>query len=333
VNTLSLSKKQLNSNFQDQLLRDHNVQQLIEEMISKKNNSELIPLLDANGNQVYQEVMELLHIDETRANTLIESLEKAEILKRKFVEMGITCPNCNSMKIKIKYHCIKCYSPNIDKQKIYEHIPCETQDTLEHFKTEGNLKCPKCHKRLQLNSTEFKKIESWFECKTCYSEFEEPKIIHICHMCGVRFPIKEVNLIPIYSHTLNEEAETKYKKDFILLNPVKDKLEKFGYLVEIPGILKGQSGNTHIFNLAASKKNKILVIDAVTAESQVNEIPIAAMLVKIYDVKPNKSILIAIPKLNYKAKGLVQIYKLNLVETESLEKAVHQIVRNIKEYL
>ncbi len=199
------------------------------------------------------------------------------------------------------------------------------------------MRCPQCNITLNEISIEFRKVESWYECQTCLRRFEEPKIIHNCLNCGIRFSIREMELIPAYSLTLTEGAKTESKRGFILLNSVKTKLERLGYLVEIPGIIKGSTGTIHIFNLVASRsvdrksKNKSnIVIDAVISKDKLDERIVTNTFTKILDVEPLESILIVIPELSKTARKLAELYKIKTIEVTDMDKATKILEKYLK---
>jgi hypothetical protein len=55
---------------------------------------------------------------------------------------------------------------------------------------------------------------------------------------------------------------------------------------------------------------------AASTDDVVAEQPVIALFAKIYDVAPDKSCLIAIPKVNESGKKLAVLYKINLIEAK-----------------
>ena len=292
--------------------------------------SELIPILDSSGKPVYPEAIEAVGGDKIKAKTLVANLVEAGILEKRFLERWVSCPSCSSMNVGILYRCPNCSSFDIYRRRLYEHVACGTLDSLEHFKKGNLLVCPKCGKPLKENSPEFKEVGSWFECQDCNTRFDEPGPMHKCRTCGLKFLIGDIELIPIYALTLSDEARIEYEKNFMLLTPIKARLEKLGYKVEMPGNLIGSSGATHKFDLIASKSNKIntmetVVIDAVTSQNELDETPVAAMFAKTFDVKPKEAILIIIPRLKEAGKKLAQLYKIKTIEASRIEEAAEKM--------
>lgn len=315
--------------FSQILYKDVAARNLIERLLSG-NLSQLTPILDSSGKPVYLEVLEAVGGDKIKAEALVENLTETGILEKKFLEMWVGCPSCGSMNVSILYRCPNCNSFNIYRRRLYEHVSCGTLDSLEHFKKGGLLVCPKCGRSLKENSPEFKEVGSWFECRECNTRFDEPRPIHRCRACGLKFLVKDMELIPVYALTLSEEAKAEYERSFMLLTPIKVRLEGLGYKVEMPGNLTGSSGAAHKFDLIASKSEDInaaetIVVDAVMSQNELDETPVAAMFAKIFDVKPKDAILIAIPRLKESGKKLAQLYKIKTIEADEIEEAAEKI--------
>ncbi|MEM3517414.1 MAG: hypothetical protein QW647_06465, partial [Candidatus Bathyarchaeia archaeon] len=90
----------------------------------------------------------------------------------------------------------------------------------------------------------------------------------------------------------------------------------------------------HQFSIVAlrnpNEKNEVIVLDAILSNNLVDETPVAAMFAKIFDTKPTKAFLIAIPKINESGKKLAQLYKINIIEAEKMEEASIKIVELLK---
>ncbi|MGC8850501.1 MAG: hypothetical protein ACP5QI_08530 [Candidatus Bathyarchaeia archaeon] len=315
--------------FRQLLYRDAAVRSLIERILSG-NAGELTPILDSSGKPVYLEAVEAAGGDKVRAEALIDELTGAGVLERRFLEMWVGCPGCGSMNVSILYQCPNCNSLNIHRRRLYEHLTCGTLDSLEHFKKGDLLQCPKCGKPLREGSPDFREVGSWFECRSCKARFDEPKPMQRCRTCGLKFWVKDIELNPIYALTLSGEAREEYNRGFMLLNPIKAKLEELGYRVEMPGILTGSSGTTHKFDLIAWKATEInpeeaVVVDAVTSNSELDETPVAAMFAKTFDVKPKEAILVAIPRLREEGRKLAQLYKIKTIEADEVKEAAEKM--------
>jgi hypothetical protein len=110
-------------------------------------------------------------------------------------------------------------------------------------------------------------------------------------------------------------------------------LEKKGWKVESPAIIKGKSGAEYSFDIAAfkgSKKDKPIVIDVrVSSEEIVAEQPVVALFAKIFDVSPKKSVLVTVPKLSKNGKKMAKLYNIQIIEAKNQT----QVIDRLKEIL
>jgi negative regulator of replication initiation len=113
---------------------------------------------------------------------------------------------------------------------------------------------------------------------------------------------------------------------YIMVGPIREFFKSRGFTVESPGFLKGKSGASHMFDIAASKGDivrYVIVIDLATSTAdEVSEQSIIAMFAKVYDVVPDKSFLIAIPKMSENGRKLGDLYKIDLIEGKDQNEAM-----------
>jgi hypothetical protein len=125
---------------------------------------------------------------------------------------------------------------------------------------------------------------------------------------------------------LNEEIMKEAGMGYILVAPIREFLQSRGYTVESPSFLKGKSGASHMFDIAASRGDitrNVIVIDlATSADEPVSEQSIIAMFAKVYDVTPDKACLIAIPKMNESGRKLADLYNIKLIEAKDQKEAI-----------
>ncbi|MEM3606580.1 MAG: hypothetical protein QXL69_00225 [Candidatus Bathyarchaeia archaeon] len=302
-------------------------QKLLDKMISES-VKELTPEIDSSGKLRFydiEKVMDKDHIEES-----LDKLLKFDILQKKFYDKIIVCPFCNSKNITARLHCPNCNSINIEKKVLLEHILCGAIENESFFKKSDS--CPNCGRKIV--ETDLRKVGSWFQCNLCNTRFDEPIFMNFCRNCKKEFSVKEAKLESVYSYVLNPAAEEEFKRRFILLTPVKKALEQLQYTVFMPGKLTGESGAEHQFSIVAlrnpNEKNEVIVLDAILSNNLVDETPVAAMFAKIFDTKPTKAFLIAIPKINESGKKLAQLYKINIIEAEKMEEASIKIVELLK---
>jgi hypothetical protein len=117
-------------------------------------------------------------------------------------------------------------------------------------------------------------------------------------------------------------SETDAESTLSLRKKLTEFLQKRGYKVESPAMLKGQSGTEHTFDMAAEINGKRTLIDIVTAAEFVTELEVIAFFAKSLDVEHTDSILVAVPKATEHAKALALTYNIDLIE----EKGTSQVM-------
>lgn len=298
----------------------------------RENLKELNPELDFSGNLRFPKVEEALN-EKVDVNELLNKLSSVEILHKKFFDKIAICPNCDSKNVSVHYHCPNCGSLNIEKKVLLEHLSCGTIDNEERFKEKGNYVCPGCGRELGEGARNLRRVGSWFQCGSCNTKFDEPLMKHFCRTCKKEFGIREIKLENIYSYALNPIAEGEFKKSFMLLAPMKSMLESLQYRVSMPGSLVGGSGAEHNFDMIALKENRekmeVVVVDVVSSNDVVDETPVATMFAKVFDVKPTKAFLVAIPRMNESGKKLSQLYGIEVIEAKNVEEASSKVLESL----
>jgi predicted Mrr-cat superfamily restriction endonuclease len=96
-----------------------------------------------------------------------------------------------------------------------------------------------------------------------------------------------------------------------------------------PANLRGVSGVVHEVDIASSPdpelKEKLILIEARTADIAVNSQEIMNFAAKIFDLKPSSAVFIAIPKLDEAAAKLANSYGITVIEATDIAEAVKQL--------
>ncbi|MBT8171758.1 hypothetical protein KJN74_02665 [Candidatus Bathyarchaeota archaeon] len=303
------SKKKLFS-----LYKDPKVQLLISKFVSDELDV-LNPTFDPNSGFSYPIIDEIVG-DSSSAVEFLEKLFEGNVLERKLYEKIIYCPTCNSANISLNYTCPYCKSFDIKKSALIEHIKCGYIDTENHFKNENKLVCPKCNKDLISPDMDYNKAGVWCSCNLCDKTFDIPVPSHFCRECQTNFTFDDAIFKNIFSYSLTPEASKEATLGWIMIGPIMEFLEDVGLNVESPGFLKGKSGTLHMFDLTAvSANNDTTAIDLATfKEGVVSEQSVISMFAKIFDSKPEKACLVAIPKMSENGRKLAKLYKIKLIE-------------------
>lgn len=306
------------------LYQDPAVQLLLSKFL-KAELVELVPDFDLGHTVRYHEVEDVVDGDTNAAKQLVEKLWDAGIFKRKFYEKILVCPSCVSANMSNDYVCPNCNSIDIERKTLLEHTACGTIDSVDNFLVEGGLLCPKCNTELVEAGADYQKLGSWFECNQCGKRSDMPNPIHRCRNCGHIFTIKEAGFVSLYAYRLSSEAEDEFKRGYLVMKPLGIVLEDFQYRVEMPAQLSGRSGGMHRFDAVATKGSEVVVLDFIASDKQINEVPIASMYAKIFDVSPSQAIVVAIPGLTDKARKLATLYRIMTIEANDSESAADML--------
>ena len=314
--------------FQIEVHKDRRTQLLLSKFTSGE-ISELIPVFDPKCGYRYPVVESI--VEQSEVEDFLKLLSEAHILKRNLYDKVIYCPRCGSANVSIHYRCPYCRSFDIMKRSLVEHVTCGYIDTEECFKVEGKFACPKCRKELTKLDVDYRKAGVWCTCNQCTKNFDIPVTAHFCRDCHETFDFEEVVCKDVYSYTLSYDAG----KGYAFIAPIREFLQKRGFDVEGPGFLKGKSGASHMFELAAFRDKesmKVIVFDfAISSDDAVSDQAAIAMFAKVYDVAPDKAYLITVPKMNETGRKLAGLYKIRLIEAKDQNEAIKALDACLKE--
>lgn len=307
------------------LYQDPSVQLLIRKFV-RGEIVELTPGFDLDQTARYPEVEEVVDGDVTGAKQLVQKLWDVGIFKRKFHEKVLVCPSCLSPNVSNDYVCPNCNSIDIERKTLLEHTACGNIDSVDNFLVEGGLVCPKCNKGLVEAGVDYQKLGAWFQCTQCGKRSDMPSPIHRCRNCGHIFTIRDTGFVKVYAYRLSADAEDEFKRTYLVMKPIGLVLEEYGFKVEMPGQIAGRSGGLHRFDAVATKdSSEVVVIDVIASEKDIDEVPVASMYAKVFDVAPSQAILVAIPRLTEKAKKLSSLYRISPIEADNSQQAAERI--------
>ncbi|NIP66837.1 hypothetical protein GWN63_06020 [Candidatus Bathyarchaeota archaeon] len=310
-----------------EVYKDHRVQLLLSKFVSGEIN-QLTPVYDPKQGYRYP-VAEKIVGEPAATKEFLNNLFHLGILERELYDKIIYCPHCDSANISTHYCCPHCRSFNIKKSALIEHISCGYIDTEEEFEQNGKLLCPKCGKELSKPAVDYNKAGVWCTCHECSKNFDIPVPLHFCRDCHRNFSFEDALYEDAYIYKISEEAMQEAALGLILIAPVREFLENQGFEVETPGFLEGKSGANHMFDILASREEisrDVTVIDlAAVTEGSVSEQSVIGMFAKVYDVSPNKALLISIPKMNKNGKKLAALYNIELVEAKDQKEALKKL--------
>ncbi|MGI0091635.1 MAG: hypothetical protein ACREBS_08000, partial [Nitrososphaerales archaeon] len=305
------------------LMMDRDVQSMIQRMVDQGVYS-IVPKLVTKG-ITYPSLAGLFpHKTETEITSLLEKLTNAGILKSKLLDKVIACPTCSSPSVYSKYNCPRCSSFDIGKASIIEHIRCGYIGSKEKFQKGTLLTCPKC--KNTVGEVDYRKIGTSFECNSCGSRFEAPRMSHKCNSCDDVFTYKEARYEPLYEFELSEETKSIVAKGTLPLASILATLRENAFDAGLKRDLVVKSGATHNFDIVA-RKGSALVVANFTFEP--SEEDIIGLFAKKYDVDPTFTLLIALTPPSKEEEAVSKAYGVRILSSVGSRSIGEQIVELI----
>jgi len=309
-------------------LDDRRVQALLNKFMSGSIEA-LTPIFDLKRGFVYPEVEEIIGESED-AETFLAGLHEAGILRRELYDKIVCCPKCGSVNVSSLYSCPFCFSFDIKRSSLIEHIKCGYMDIEEKFISGDGLFCPKCKRELREEDVDYRRAGVWCTCNKCGKSFDIPVSRHFCRNCQTNFTFENAKIKGAYKYRLNEDIVKTAASEWAILAPIRKLLENRGFKVETPGFMEGRSGVKHMFDIIAynngTKPEKIAINTSTSPDGKpVPEHVIIDMFAKAIDSNVEKAILIAIPKMSENGRKLANHYKICLIEAKTPKEALDKI--------
>ena len=301
-------------------LVDPEVRSLIQFMVDKGVYL-ITPKLDSTGIS-FQSLSHILpNKTDAEISDFLARLTEAHILRSKLLDKVIVCPTCGSSAVYTKYNCPRCSSFDVGKASIIEHIRCGYIGSKERFQKGNLLVCPKC--RNTASEIDYRKIGTSFECNSCNSRFESPKMSHKCNSCEDVFTYKEARYDPLYEYELTEDTKRTIARGTMPLSSIVSSLKEKGFEVGLKEAITGKSGATHNFDIVARKK-RVLVVANFAFEPK--EEDIIGLFAKKYDVDPTFTLLIAISPPSKEEEAVSKAYGVKILSSAGGHSIAEQIV-------
>jgi hypothetical protein len=278
----------------------------------------------SNGNDSFSEVARILGAN-VDIVLLLEEMASCGIYLRRRIDSKPACSNCGSINISYKYVCPFCGGHDLDKGVRIEHHECGHVDFQTQFEKGRELICPKCRKELKLLGTDYHRLEGFILCNECKREFSIPKIVQTCLSCGVNCSFEKADIKPIFGYILNENLSSEIVSYCSIEPPIIGFLEAQAYKIEAPGRLKGESGTDHLFDIVATQDERTIIFTLANGPSETDQDFAINLLGRYSDVRADRAVLVATPRLSNTAKRLLEFYGIEHVEGETKEEIVERL--------
>jgi len=189
-----------------------------------------------------------LNISDEELNSILKKYSKTGILKEKYYDSIIICPQCNSTLFNIRYHCEACGSTNISYGEALEHLTCGYVDFIESF-AEKDYICPKCGKKLRAIGVDYRKIGRVYRCTECGFTSTSTETRIYCAKCGSRVD-ENPKILHGYSYVVSKEKLRKFLESRNIVMQVEHSLKRLALTYKMNYTVKGESGISHVWSFA-----------------------------------------------------------------------------------
>jgi len=259
-------------------------------------------------------------------SALLTELESHKILQKITIDTVPSCPSCQASNFNVSYLCPYSQHTMLQHGTLIEHYACGNADFEENYRSGPNeLVCPKCRRTLKVIGTDYRKIERAYRCSSCGKTFGTPKLILQCRNCNRKNDEEELVMPPVYAYKINEQLRSELVSHCSLESSITTFFEKAGFKVTAPVRMTGLSGVLHNFDIGAKKNNTEIVMDMVSAIDEVGPPQLVEFFAKVYDTKPSKSLLIALPRLSREAQKLGAMYNVEVIGAVSPDEITRKL--------
>ncbi|MDI9608980.1 MAG: hypothetical protein QFX34_01715 [Candidatus Verstraetearchaeota archaeon] len=312
---------------------DEQATKLFEYLVSKK-KTVISPAFEIVMGYHYPDIMEALKVTSMESVSFAKKLVQMGLASENYREQVVRCPHCNSEYTTVRFHCPFCNSTRLSKDLLVEHLADGIIAPLSNYKKSGSeLVCPSCKKKVK--EDDLRTMGVWYSCLSCGKQFDTPKNSYLCLSCGKSFSTQELVISFINELKIKPEVLDEFAKRHMLLTPLLNIMSEYGLDAKSPGTIVGASGYGHIFSIVCTNHNgKKYAFDLQLSEKPVDETAVLGMFAKVVDTKPEAAYLIAIPGMVENGKKIASVYKINLIEGNSVQDvipAIKEIASKIKE--
>ncbi len=305
-----------------QLLSDQTIQ-IILSGLTEGSVAEIDPTFDSDRMPRYLIVENIAKVGPAEARSLLEKMRDADILRKRFYERLVLCPECKSpAEIFVRHKCPKCGGLELERISICEHSTCgsvwELRTSLEQ------ATCPKCRVGADSDRSAFHVIGITWLCGKCGVKFDRLDETFFCRSCGRENHLGDVELLDAYSYSLNPSVREEIQSA-LLLPMLKKTFEECGLQAEMPGSMVGGSGVPQDFTIVAKKNDKCVAVDFIQAHEVVDVPAVLASCAKLSDVKANVGLLLVVPALSDRARTFTIAYRLVVIEGKDIKEVATQL--------
>jgi hypothetical protein len=281
------------------------------------------PTIETGTEPKYPQLENLANYPQKKIQSTLDELVDTGVLLKEPYERLVACPSCHeTSKVFIRHNCPKCGSSMSQMDRLMEHVKCGSTYKQREYHGPHGIRCPKCDKTVN-EEQDLRSVGVVFECASCKSIFSDPIQAFHCRRCESEFMLKNCELKDTYSYLLNDKVRSEAMKTLTVLT-MADMVEKQGWKVKIPGVVKGKSGVEHEFTLTCQNKRTI-AIDLATSETKVDMETALSSYAKFIDILNVEKLIIAMPRLERTAKDFLKANKITYIEGKKIAQINDQV--------
>jgi len=153
------------------------------------------------------------------------------LLSEAIVSLAV-CLKCGSHKLMLQLSCPACGSARVEKAPMIEHMNCGHVDEEERFRSDGELKCPKCGKTLGGTLT---------VCLACGGKFPALMKRYTCSRLHI-FEEAEAVIRRVKAYRLNTAKKSFVESEIMDFQSILKRVAGKGWLFQAPAVLKERNG-------------------------------------------------------------------------------------------
>lgn len=299
------------------------VQRIINYLINDV--KELKPSFDLQYACRYPDVEHLTELKANEIPGLLERLTTYRALDSHFYERIVICDKCSSPNVATRFLCPQCKSTNILQTKTIEHLSCGyvcREDELVLDRDGQSKHCPRCGVILHFGGADVKINDGWYMCSDCGKESKDPVIFFFCRMCERLVSSSDIAFINLYTYSLSKSFNPD---TVVLIEPYRESLRQLGFQISSPGRVTGSTGIEHLFDIVATKDDKTILVNIVYSDVIVTDASLVKMFGAVFDCKPTKAVLIAVPESAESVSLLAKEYGIILLSGKESKNLVDML--------
>jgi len=165
-----------------------------------------------------------------------------------------------------------------------------------------------------------------YHCGRCGRFFGSPVTELTCRLCSKKTVTDEAAVESVYGYRIKQGLRSEVVAHCALEAKIADAVKKRGYEVFTSRTIQGRSGIEHHFDVCAWNGEFQLAIDIAASAGEVGLEQVIEFFSKVYDTRPRRSILVAIPEINKQAKRLADTYGIEVVHGLNVDEVAEKLL-------